>query len=259
MATAISRRVSYILPSPSSPPPLLELPGLGERRRGHTSPFLKPKGSAPNGTSVNGVNGHASQDPFADDPFADEEHTKSGIDHPRHCLGITSLALDTSTVLSDSQVPGGILYSGGRDGLVASWELNIPHKRRKGARYEHVPGRGGKVKWERVGDAAEMFDDEIEENGENFMDDDDWESEDEEVPAEGHGVDFGRVAGGVRRRRSQRGEVAYEDRWAVDTDAIVQSPVSFPIPARADHSLKRLFDNPRKPTLTGSTPCCCVI
>ena len=266
----ISRRVSYILPSPSTPPPLLDLPALGERRRGHTAPCLIPKQShASNGDntpSPNGVNGFGSRNPFADTPNGDHVHAQAP-DHPRHCLGITSLALDTSTVLSDSQAPGGILYSGGRDGLVASWELNIPHRRRRGGRYEHIAGRGGKVRWERVGDGAEMFDEDEEEEESYHESEDDWESEDEEIPAEGwHGVDTERVAEGLRRRRAGRGEVPYEDRWEVDTEAIAQSPVSFhrdrpkslSFSASTDKSPpRRPFDNPPKHTQIGSTRCSC--
>lgn len=56
--------------------------------------------------------------------------------HPEHTLGITALAIDTSTIIDNSsspsrkKTPGGILYSGGRDGLVASWELGLPFKKR---------------------------------------------------------------------------------------------------------------------------------
>lgn len=57
--------------------------------------------------------------------------------HPEHTLGITALALDTSTIIDNSispsrkKTPAGILYSGGRDGLVASWELALPFKKRE--------------------------------------------------------------------------------------------------------------------------------
>lgn len=59
-------------------------------------------------------------------------------------------------------------------------------------------------------------------------DDDDWESEEEEVPAEGwHGVDADRIGEGLRRRRAARGEVPYEDRWEVDTDALESAKVGY--------------------------------
>jgi hypothetical protein len=74
--------------------------------------------------------------------------------HPEHTLGITALALDTSTIIDNAgsssarKTPGGILYSGGRDGLVASWELGLPFKQRdhnsgfvsrKGRRRRYLP------------------------------------------------------------------------------------------------------------------------
>lgn len=78
--------------------------------------------------------------------------------HPEHTLGVSALALDTSTVIDSSSSgsgrrPAGILYSGGRDGLVASWELGLPLQRRDptagyvgthaGGRYESsASGRG---------------------------------------------------------------------------------------------------------------------
>ena len=49
---------------------------------------------------------------------------KAVDDHPRHSLGVTSLALDLSTQLSGENEPKGILYSSGKDGLVASWQLS---------------------------------------------------------------------------------------------------------------------------------------
>ena len=244
--TNISRRVSYILPSPSQPPPLLALPGLGERRRGTTAPCLMPK----HDDGVNGhakVNGHSDNNggwaPAEQDPFADDQSPYTNIsvpvptarksEHPRHCLGITSLAIDTSTVLSDSSVPGGILYSGGRDGLVASWDLGITHARRRGGRYEVQPGRGGRVRWEKVGDGAEMWDEDEEdeemdgENGANG-DYDEWESDEEEVVPDGGwlGVDPDRIGHGLSKRRSDRGGVPYEDRWEVDAEALAQAKVS---------------------------------
>ncbi|OCF44317.1 hypothetical protein I317_01762 [Kwoniella heveanensis CBS 569] len=191
-----SRRVSYILPSPDQPPPLLSLPELGQSRQGRTSPFFIPKSEAQNGNG----NGPAlgSRNPFLATPPPEAQAQKSK--HPRHCLGITSLALDTSTLLSDASSPGGILYTGGRDGLVASWELNVPHKRRRGARYEQLPGRGSRVKWERIGDGAEFFDDD------EFEDEEDDEGLSSEEETEGW----------VGVGRKIKGEVPYEDRWEVD-------------------------------------------
>lgn len=51
-------------------------------------------------------------------------------DHPRHSLGVTTLALDTATQLSGKPGPEGILYTSGKDGLVASWQLGIQTRQR---------------------------------------------------------------------------------------------------------------------------------
>lgn len=220
MTANVSRRVSYILPTPTEPPPWLDLPALGDRRRGVTSPYLVPKAN-------DGTNGHTHANGNGNDPFASNDEP---VRHPRHCLGITSLALDTSTVLADSSAPGGILYTGGRDGLVASWDLGIAHRRRRGGRYEVQPGRSGRVRWEKVGDGAEMWDsDEEDEEGQGGYDydDDEWESEEEDISTDGWiGVDAERIGEGLKRRRAARGEVPYEDRWEVDSDALGSSKVS---------------------------------
>lgn len=41
-----------------------------------------------------------------------------------HCLGVNSLAINTST-------EGGVLYSAGRDGIIASWDLHLDLDKRK--------------------------------------------------------------------------------------------------------------------------------
>lgn len=200
-----SRRISYILPSPVETPPLLQLPPLGQSRQGQTVPTLVPKSDA---------NGLKSKNPFLSSPTPPESTEQQQQKHPRHCLGVTSLVLDTSTVLQNHQSPGGILYSGGRDGLVASWELNVPHKKRRGKRYELPPGRAAKVRWERIGDGAELWD---EEDEAEFGEDIDGNSSDED--SQGWvGVD-----GEESRRR--KGEVAYEDRWEVDQEILQQKKV----------------------------------
>ncbi|BGP12717.1 hypothetical protein JCM10213_008855 [Rhodosporidiobolus nylandii] len=109
------RRVSYVLPPPAAPPPLLSLPSLAASRRGQTNPLYSFIGST-----------------------AEHSHHKYAHEHeahPRHRLAVQALALDLSTSLShdgerDSS-PGGILYTGGRDGLLCSWELGMPTKRRR--------------------------------------------------------------------------------------------------------------------------------
>lgn len=41
-----------------------------------------------------------------------------------HCLGVNSLAIDTSHY-NTANNEGGVLYSAGRDGIVASWDLHL--------------------------------------------------------------------------------------------------------------------------------------
>lgn len=212
-----SRRVSYILPSPQETPPLLALPPLGHSRQGRTTPSLLPKDGANGGVNLQ------SKNPFLSTTAPTENGTSTprstsdpSNQHPRHCLGVTSLVLDTSTILQNSQSPGGILYSGGRDGLVASWELNVPHKKRRGGRYDPGgPGRGTKVKWERIGDGAELWD---EEDEAEFGDDGEGNSSDED--SQGW---VGLDRDGESRRK---GEVPYEDRWEVDKELLAQTKVS---------------------------------
>ncbi|KAK4684516.1 WD repeat-containing protein 48, partial [Tremellales sp. Uapishka_1] len=195
-----ARRVSYILPSPTEPPPLLSLPPLGQPRNGQTNPLLQTKPDP---------RGFASKNPFAAAPVLEPPH-------PRHCLGVTSLAVDTSTVLANADSPGGILYTGGRDGLVASWELGISHRKRTGARYEG----GKKVQWERIGDGAEMYDEDDDED--DLEDEESWSSEEEDLGDSWIGLS----TNGKGRRRPAKGEVPYEDQWEVDKEdlAVHQPP-----------------------------------
>ncbi|KAL0135275.1 WD domain-containing protein [Mucor lusitanicus] len=47
-----------------------------------------------------------------------------------HCLGVNSLAIDTSNCNAKTEnAEGGVLYSAGRDGIVASWDLHMDFKR----------------------------------------------------------------------------------------------------------------------------------
>ncbi|SCV71380.1 BQ2448_2968 [Microbotryum intermedium] len=111
----LPRRVTYIIPAPTSSPPLLSLPPVDVDRRGHTAPLYT---RAPTGLR----NAPSTGRPFRSSP------------HPRHRLAVQALALDLSTAVSrsnDSGEPGGILYTGARDGLLCSWELDLPVKKRR--------------------------------------------------------------------------------------------------------------------------------
>lgn len=107
------RRVSYVLPLPAAPPPVLSLPSLTDSRRGQSSPLYVHTGKNAEDTR--------------------HKYVHESESHPRHRLAVQALALDLSTSLDHDGPPGGILYTGGRDGLLCSWELNLPTKRRKRA------------------------------------------------------------------------------------------------------------------------------
>ncbi|KAI7898188.1 WD40-repeat-containing domain protein [Cokeromyces recurvatus] len=55
---------------------------------------------------------------------------KSCNEEQMHCLGINSLAIDTSFHnKTGDNAEGGVLFSAGRDGIVAGWDLNMKFKR----------------------------------------------------------------------------------------------------------------------------------
>jgi len=106
-------RVSYVIPEPTLNPPRLQLPRLAVDRHGSTTPLLIP-------AQTDGAGG----------PSTPRTVASALSGHPRHRLGVSSLALDTSTQLSGAATPEGILYSGGRDGMIIAHELGIVHKKR---------------------------------------------------------------------------------------------------------------------------------
>ena len=108
-----ARRVSYVIPEPNLHPPRLQLPRLGVDRHGATTPLLVPL-----------------QCDDAETPSTPLTTASTPNGHPRHRLGVNSLALDTSTQLAGRPTPEGILYSGGRDGMIIAHELGVMHKKR---------------------------------------------------------------------------------------------------------------------------------
>ncbi|KIY69684.1 WD40 repeat-like protein [Cylindrobasidium torrendii FP15055 ss-10] len=100
------RRVSYVLPPTSSAVPRLAVPprSMSENRLGRPGPLLIPEDtvSAPSQASLG----------------------------TQHRLGISALALDSKSVLQGNDRPEGILYSGGRDGMVIGWDLGLGMRRK---------------------------------------------------------------------------------------------------------------------------------
>lgn len=167
---ATRKRVSYSLVTPTTTVPALGLPPPQHDQIGRAAPtyrvFPAPRQAA---TTIS-------------------EAPK----HPTHCLGVTALALDTTTILHGQKAPRGILYTGGRDGLVASWEQGVPMKRAERSTDEEY------VRWERIG----------------VVDEEEGEEEDSE---------FGFIGGHARGGGdavANRGRDDESVKWTVDREAI---------------------------------------
>jgi WD repeat-containing protein 48 len=180
------RRVSYGVPFPPSakPIPLLWLPPLGFDRQGSVDPILI-----------------SNSDPYPNHGFQPHHDTT-----PRHRLGVSSLALDTTTQLVGRPSPEGILYTGGRDGLVIAWDLKIPM--RKPTRTGDVP-RPSSTRWELVTGWIDPITDDLPEEDEDMRSDGDI---------------LGEVRGSARRRKlssaaATSGSIPLDHMWELDVDA----------------------------------------
>lgn len=178
------RRVSYIIPPPTEPVPRLQLPPHGASKNGSSGPLLIPLRSQ-----------HEHQWP-------------KWAQHPRHRLGVSCLALDTATQLVGRNTPEGILYSGGRDGLVVSWDLNIPMRSRT-QRYGILEDgmRRSVGQWEIMTGWADEVDEDENEDA-------------EELRSDGDVLGDVQDSSGRRRRRRPRLEdgIPYEEQWETDLD-----------------------------------------
>jgi len=227
----MSRRISYVLPAPDAPLPLLSLPALTEPRLGRTSPLLLQRSAGqPTISSRRNISS-----------LKDSTLNSDGSSHPRHSLGVAAIALDTSTQLAGQSTPQGILYTGGRDGLVAGWELGLPMTKRRRPRWNETSRPGERVKWERLelgesgvsstgGWGGENEDGDVDEVDSDLDQDD--ESYDGNS-SDGHADqtlfdDTGgnqKVSSG-RGTSSRRRELEYTERWQLDKDALESRPVS---------------------------------
>ena len=180
------RRVSYGIPFPPSttPIPRLWLPPLGFDRQGSVNPVLIS-------------NSLQHPEPTLRSPNDNE---------PRHRLGVSALALDTTTQLVSRHSPEGILYTGARDGLVIAWDLHIPMRKR--AYNDHVT-RHSSTRWELLTGWVDPVVDDV-------------PGEDQEIRSDGDII--GDVRGSARRRRlsdstATSGSIPFEHQWERDVDA----------------------------------------
>lgn len=181
------RRVSYVIPFPPSinPLPPLWLPPLGFDRNGSINPILIPTSEK-----------HPSPDPSA---------YQGNI--PRHRLGVSSLALDTTTQLISRPSPEGILYTGGRDGLVIAWDIKTPMRKR--AQKSDV-ARQNSTRWELIT---------------GWSDDIDDDALDDDADIRSDGDILGDVKGSARRRKlsiaaATGGTIPFEHQWEPDIEAL---------------------------------------
>ncbi|TFK59698.1 WD40 repeat-like protein [Pluteus cervinus] len=133
------RRVSYVIPAPTEPLPELVLPPCGSSRLGATGPNIIPL-TRSGSTS----------------PLSNSSVARRNGGTPKHRLGVASLAIDSTTLLHANTSPEGILYSGGRDGMVMSWDLGLPFVKKRNVENDGNPlnlnlnlkGGTGKRRWE---------------------------------------------------------------------------------------------------------------
>lgn len=139
--TQVRKRISYVLPAVEGDVPRwFKLPTLDESirlRKGRSTPLLYPTPAETYDAGAHAMSSSSTSAPSSSkNPFrasmqaADHPRiSRTKRKHPQHVLPVSSLALDATTVLggpnSDGMRPQGILYTGGRDGLVGAWELGL--------------------------------------------------------------------------------------------------------------------------------------
>ena len=221
------RRVSYVLPAQTGPVPDLALPAAGVStgggRLGDPRPLLLRR---------------SDQQPLVPPSLTLSPRTSTAGPsrvQPQHCLAVSSLALDLSTiVVRDDDAPSrprGILYSGGRDGLVCAYDLALPMRPRS-----RRP-RGGRAEQRRRHSARRtrygMSDDEDDSSMGEEDDVDDKDSEDEAADMALDAQIAQRAASPLApsgplspppHRKTPDLRLPYEQRWEVDAQALGSDP-----------------------------------
>lgn len=225
-------RVSYVLPDPASSPPRLALPATNVSKLGRSAPIYVHAADV-NGTGAS--NGAATP--------SSQASVAPSAKHPRHRLAVQALALDMSTSFapagtangSGSPAPRGLLYTGARDGLVASWDLGLPTKRRTW-RYG-VPRRHESVDADEDDSDEEALDDDAIDEEDDEGDDASWQQLNAlDLNSIDHRNGSGppqrtnapprrrRGSADTARRREQKSQQApaipYEHEWEIDQSSL---------------------------------------
>ncbi|KAL5500915.1 hypothetical protein ACEPAH_9302 [Sanghuangporus vaninii] len=228
MAPSSRRRVTYVVPSPPSAVPRLRLPPEGAPRNGQTGPIMIPARSIGSEKSLSNGVGKKSC-------------------YPRHRLAVAAFALDTATQLVGRDSPEGILYSGGRDGMIMAWDLGMPMKPRS-PRFSASPQDGSRRmgRWERLT---------MDEDDDNAI----YEEEDDEWPISDGDV-LGDVVGSSGRRGSRYwmkvDDVPYEQRWEIDMKRVEGGQPAFwrkHVQAHTDWVNDMLLCNLNQTVISGSS------
>lgn len=189
MVAPARRRVSYVIPPPQPGSiPRLQLPPAGVTRLGSIIPLLIPL------------------EPIAI-PYSPSPHAHPPS-HPKHRLPVASLTLDSTTHLAGKSCPEGILYTGGRDGMVISWDLHLPTRQRPTKLPKPQRGR-----WEMLTGWGDDWYDDGEDDSEN------------EPPAGTDGDVLGDVTASVRKRRKSSAALNKEECWELDPSEFTSGQV----------------------------------
>lgn len=201
-------RISYTIPPPSVNEPIqrLGLPPLHAARNGRSQPLLVPFS------------------PGEYDRDKEKNGRKRRTDEPhRHRLGIQSLALDTSTPLPSRGGPEGILWTGGRDGLIIAHDIGIVQSERRW-KYGFGPGPGEGRKSKGVWEVLTGWEDRDDDYS-NYKEDGNESEENEDAygvvggdgDVLGDYVPVNGVGSGRNKVRKWDGVIPFEERWEVDT------------------------------------------
>lgn len=192
MVAPARRRVSYVIPPPQPGSiPRLQLPPLGITRLGSILPLLIPF--------------EPIVIPQSPTPHA---HAPS---HPKHRLPVASLALDSTTHLVGKPNPEGILYTGGRDGMVISWDLHLPMRQ-----CPTKPPKPQRGRWEMLTGW-----------GDDWYDDGEDDTENEALVGTDGDV-LGDVTASVRKRRKSSAALNRDEYWELDPTDFIPGQVRIP-------------------------------
>lgn len=213
-----SRRVSYVVPFPAGPPPpRLAVPALGAARE----PWRR---CDPRPLIIYEQAGGPTSPTTASSPSLPPDDG-----HPRHCLGVNALALDLSTVLAGpssrdegsskrKRTPEGILYTGGRDGLVAAWELGLPTRRRKRRYGDYGRSKEGRARAGMLSDPWGGDDDFDDEDGSDEVGSSEGENDYTSVPRRRQHPPERRTSSGLDD--GSGADPPFEEQWEVNYDRL---------------------------------------